>query len=159
MSENIKMWPALIHLDGWAGRTEQAVTVVGETPKRYRVQPVGQERVCLAGRGRSIGPGETALVPKKSVSLRPIYGFHFLIVEGNRKRWVQFMGSGGLFGDGALATVKTDNICKLLHRLLLKAQRQLERDGEIRVLKSWDLPPAERFETTTPSAIDGVKAE
>lgn len=56
---------AYICMDGWGGRTEQAVLVIGETPKRYRIKAV--MRTKLAGRSRWIYVGETALVPKHAV--------------------------------------------------------------------------------------------
>jgi hypothetical protein len=56
---------AWLLMDGWEGRTEQAVLVVGETPKRYRIKAVA--RTKLAGRCRWISAGETALVPKYAV--------------------------------------------------------------------------------------------
>ena len=56
---------AKIVLDGWAGRTEQEVWVVGETAKRYRIEAIA--KTGLAGRQRSLMPGEQALVPKHAV--------------------------------------------------------------------------------------------
>ena len=53
-------------LDGWAGRTEQPVLIVGETPKRYRIACVDKP-VKLGGRNRWLNPGSTALVPKSAV--------------------------------------------------------------------------------------------
>lgn len=58
--------PAKIHLDGWAGRSTQAVIVVGETPKRYRVRPAGDSPMQVAGR-RWVHRDQTALVPKHVV--------------------------------------------------------------------------------------------
>ena len=46
------------------------VGAVSETPTRYRVEPAETERVRLAGKLRSIGPGESALVPRKAVTRR-----------------------------------------------------------------------------------------
>jgi|SRR6185295_14545667 len=61
---------ALLLLDGWHGRSEAAVVIVGETPTRYRVTPGdGLERVRLGGRQRWLPKGETALVPKTAVRL------------------------------------------------------------------------------------------
>lgn len=56
---------AYICLDGWAGRSEQAVLVIGETPKRYRIKAV--MKTFLAGRSRAMVAGDTALVPKHAV--------------------------------------------------------------------------------------------
>lgn len=54
-----------LQLDGWAGRRDHKVEVVGETPHKYRIRAI--ERTKLAGRQRWINPGETALVPKYAV--------------------------------------------------------------------------------------------
>lgn len=56
---------AYICTDGWEGRTEQFVLVVGETPKRYRI--MATQGTKLAGRSRWLKPGQTALVPKYAV--------------------------------------------------------------------------------------------
>jgi len=56
-----------LHIDGWAGRIDQRVDVVGETRTRYRIRAI--ERTKLAGRGRWLHRGETALVPKAAVTL------------------------------------------------------------------------------------------
>lgn len=61
--------PAYLHLDGWEGRTKQAVTVVGESARSYRITPAGDEQVKLGGRSRWLSPGETALVPKRAVTV------------------------------------------------------------------------------------------
>jgi hypothetical protein len=60
--------PAKIHLDGWAGHRKQAVIVVGETPKRYRVRPAGDTPVQVAGRRRWLHSNQTTLVPKDAVT-------------------------------------------------------------------------------------------
>lgn len=51
-------------MDGWAGRTEQAVMVIGETPKKFRIKAVMRTKL---GGARWIYTGETALVPKHAV--------------------------------------------------------------------------------------------
>lgn len=60
-------------IDGWAGRFEQPVWIVGETPTRYRVSPVEDElRLPMRGRGvRKILRGGTVLVPKTAVRRQP----------------------------------------------------------------------------------------
>lgn len=70
-------WDAWLHLDGWAGQTKQAVRVVGETPKRYRITTAYDKgshwslSTCLPGNSRkSLLPGETALVPKRAITPR-----------------------------------------------------------------------------------------
>jgi hypothetical protein len=62
---------AYIQLDGWGGRTESRVLVIGETPKRYRIQAIA--RTKLAGRDRYLNAGETTLVPKHAVSFTSMY--------------------------------------------------------------------------------------
>lgn len=57
----------VLYLDGYEGRTQQVVRIVGETPKRYRIAPYSDTPVRLAGRARYLQPGETALVPKSAV--------------------------------------------------------------------------------------------
>ena len=56
---------AVLCLNGWEGRTETSVEIVGETPKRYRIR--ASKRVKLAGRNRWLEIGKTALVPKYAV--------------------------------------------------------------------------------------------
>lgn len=65
---NARIYPCagFIHLDGWAGRTAHPVCVVGETPKRYRIEAFA--RTPLAGRRRELEPGQRALVPKHAVT-------------------------------------------------------------------------------------------
>lgn len=57
----------LLMLDGWIGRTDTPVLIVGETPKKFRITPPTEKRVKLGGRSRWLYPGETALVPKHAV--------------------------------------------------------------------------------------------
>ena len=58
----------MIVLDGWAGIFEQrGLTVVDETPARYRIRNDGPEQLRLAGRNRYLEVGATALVPKHAV--------------------------------------------------------------------------------------------
>lgn len=52
-------------MDSWAGRSRQAVTVVGENAKSYAVASSG--RLRLSGRSRYAAPGEIVLVPKWAV--------------------------------------------------------------------------------------------
>jgi hypothetical protein len=58
-------WPGLLCLDGLSGYHETPVLVVGETPKRYRIEAI--ERMRLAGRVRWLNSGERALVPRYAV--------------------------------------------------------------------------------------------
>lgn len=66
----IKTRTGYLMLDGWAGRREHKVEVIGETPKRYRIRAV--ERTKLAGRCRWLYAGETALVPKYAIRLEEV---------------------------------------------------------------------------------------
>ena len=52
-------------LDGWEGRTEQVVEIVGQTPKRLRIRALKDTR--LAGRRKILPRGATTLVPTRSV--------------------------------------------------------------------------------------------
>lgn len=56
-------------MDGWAGRTKEPVKIVGETPKRYRVELLKDCR--LPGRNKSGKAGEIVLVPKYAVTDKP----------------------------------------------------------------------------------------
>ena len=56
--------PAVVCLDGWSGRVERPVTVVGETPKRYRIR-ADDGIVKLPGRWLHIG--QSTLVPKSAI--------------------------------------------------------------------------------------------
>lgn len=62
-------WPAWLLLQGWHGCSRQAVTVIGETPKRYRIT-CSYSPVRLAGRNRYMYPGESKLVPRDAVEKR-----------------------------------------------------------------------------------------
>jgi len=53
-------------LDSWAGRVEVPVTIIGETPKRYRVI-LGRD--CRLPSRRWGKAGETVLVPKYAIRL------------------------------------------------------------------------------------------
>lgn len=52
-------------LDGWAGRHDYAVLVIGETPKKYRIRAVIETKL----RRRWLSVGDEALVPKDAVRL------------------------------------------------------------------------------------------
>lgn len=57
----------LLWLNGWGGITKTKVTVIGETPKRYRITV--DERTKLAGRCRFIDENsDPVLVPKRSIT-------------------------------------------------------------------------------------------
>src|SRR5262245_28042174 len=61
----------LLHLDGWAGRRRYPVEIIGETPKKYEVRAIVEMQLP----GRSVKPGETDSVPKKSVTFNhPLAG-------------------------------------------------------------------------------------
>jgi hypothetical protein len=56
---------AYLCLDGWEGRTEEQVQLIGETPKRYRI--VCDRRIKLAGAHRWLEIGKDVLVPKTAI--------------------------------------------------------------------------------------------
>lgn len=56
---------AYLLTDSYAGRSEQAIAVIGETPRRYRIRTVMRTR--MPGRCRWLAAGETTLVPKTAV--------------------------------------------------------------------------------------------
>lgn len=62
---------AWLQLDGWEGRTQQPVEIVGQTPKRFRIR--AGRRTRLAGR-RYLGPDDEALVPRYAVTVEPVAG-------------------------------------------------------------------------------------
>lgn len=92
-----------------------------------------------------------------------IRGYEFLIVENDRRRWVRLVTArNGLYGNETLAAVNgpTFNDLKmpsLCRKLLRRARIQLDIDGEVRVVKSWKLPPDERFETIRPDRIEDIR--
>lgn len=54
-----------LQLQGWHGRTQQEVVIVGHTAKRLRIRALKPTR--LAGRRRTMLPGDTCLVPNYAV--------------------------------------------------------------------------------------------
>lgn len=64
-SYSYTMQEAELVTDSFAGRLFQRVLVVGETPKRYRIQAT--QRIRMPGRCRWLYAGETALVPRESI--------------------------------------------------------------------------------------------
>ena len=58
-----------LQFNSFAGRTQVRVEVVGETRTKVRIRAITRTR--LAGRRRSLNPGETALVPKHAVWNKP----------------------------------------------------------------------------------------
>jgi hypothetical protein len=67
-----------LQLDGWHGRSQQRIEIIGQTPKRVRIRAITKTR--LAGRRRSLMPGETTLVPKYAVRTEAASGVE--IVNG-----------------------------------------------------------------------------
>lgn len=55
--------PAYLRMDGWAGRHDYAVMVVGETPKKYRIKAVMDTKLPR----RMLRAGDEALVPKHAI--------------------------------------------------------------------------------------------
>ncbi len=58
----------IVSLESWAGRTDHPCTIVGETPKRWRV--VFDRNVTLP-RHRFVVAGEETVVSKARVKLQP----------------------------------------------------------------------------------------
>jgi hypothetical protein len=56
---------ATLVLDGYGGRYEQAVDIVGETATRFRIRAINRTR--LGGRNRILEVGQVALVPKTAI--------------------------------------------------------------------------------------------
>ena len=55
-----------LHLNSWAGHHKYFVTVVGETPKRFRIRIEHEGGVTLPT--RHCNKGDIVLVPKYSIS-------------------------------------------------------------------------------------------
>ena len=58
--------PAYVCVDGWAGRHDYAVMVIGETQKKYRIRAVME--MGLPG-GRRLKQGDEAMIPKRAVRI------------------------------------------------------------------------------------------
>ena len=56
---------AVVCIDSWAGRIEHPCRVVGETPKRYRIEV--DKPTTLPPRNTLLLPGQTKLVPKEAI--------------------------------------------------------------------------------------------
>lgn len=65
MASDTTRRPAELCFNDYAGFRAIPVLVIGETPKRHRIEAVKDMR--LAGRCRSLKAGESALVPKTAV--------------------------------------------------------------------------------------------
>lgn len=66
----VKTWTTrqgYLMIDGWAGRHDYSVLVVGETPKKYRIKAVMETKL----RRRWLSVGDEAMVPKSAVRLAP----------------------------------------------------------------------------------------
>lgn len=57
----------VVCMDSWAGRAEKPCRIVGETPKRYRIEV---ETRTLLPNGW-LDPGQQRLVPKTAVRIMP----------------------------------------------------------------------------------------
>lgn len=83
---------------------------------------------------------------------RHVTGFVFdlSLVDGTTRTGVQMQGSGGLVGAGMLGALNSAKpaltASKAERKALMRARQMLVRDGDLKVLRSWDLPPQERFE-------------
>jgi hypothetical protein len=60
---------AVLLLNGWSGRSEHPIELVGETPKRYRVRLLCDVRLPSRRQGRA---GDVILVPKHAIKLSSI---------------------------------------------------------------------------------------
>lgn len=58
---------AIVCVDSWAGRTESPCFVVGETPKRYRIEVATATLLPKRPGWMTLQPGETRLVPKRAI--------------------------------------------------------------------------------------------
>ena len=58
----------ILLLNGWYGRTEIPVKVIGETPKKYRIKLTRLTK--LPGRNRWGQVGDVVLVPKYAIRMK-----------------------------------------------------------------------------------------
>ena len=63
-NERIVM-PAVVCVNSWAGRLEHPCRVIGETPKRYRIEV--DKQTALPPGFSLLLPGQTKLVPKHAI--------------------------------------------------------------------------------------------
>ncbi|MBV8094431.1 MAG: hypothetical protein JO110_14640 [Acetobacteraceae bacterium] len=61
-----------LQLDGWHGRTQQEVEIVGETSQRVRIRAL--TKTMLAGRRGYLAVGAVALVPCHAVRAEQVPG-------------------------------------------------------------------------------------
>ena len=59
--------PAWLCMDGWSGRSQTPVEIIGETPKRFRIKLLRKTR--LPGRFRFGNVGDVILVPRTAIIL------------------------------------------------------------------------------------------
>jgi len=59
-----------LNLNSWGGLSSYRIEVIGETPKRFRIQAITKTKV--AGRQRWLKPGDTTLVPKHAITTEPL---------------------------------------------------------------------------------------
>lgn len=62
--------PAVVCVDGWAGRREHPCRVVGETHSSYRITVDAETKLP----GRMLAPGDQALVPRRAIRFTPTTG-------------------------------------------------------------------------------------
>lgn len=78
--------------------------------------------------------------------------FEFLIKTKDGELWTQLQGSGGQHGNGCLHIdiegMPSSKKQRLFKQLLLQVGRELEDEGQLRVWRGDDLPPAERIVPT-----------
>lgn len=100
--------------------------------------------------------------PTRRCAVRDVSGFEFEILDNTGRRWVRLMGAGGLMGDGVLCALNRPGadrrvLPKIKERLLHRARVHLQREGSLLVLRSWDLPPSDRFQRVTAARVLSVR--
>ena len=67
-NENEPGRAATLWVDGWAGRVDQSVEVVGETRTRYRIRAIMRTHLPRRRGVRTLEAGDVALVPKIAIT-------------------------------------------------------------------------------------------
>jgi hypothetical protein len=93
--------------------------------------------------------------------VRPVEceGFLFTVLEGEIKREVQLMGSGGLLGAGSLATIRGNRftIERATERVLSRAREWFELEGRLREWLGDGYDPSDRIREFVPDEILSVR--
>lgn len=69
---SLRVGDAWLQLDGWSGRVQQKVRIVGFTQRKVRIEAL--ETTRLGGRGRTLYKGEQATVPAHALRMEQIEG-------------------------------------------------------------------------------------